>query len=394
MRPGGYVLDGSSVPPWWSECAWLASPVPGAEVTAHDALLSGGPADESGCRTGPNRRRAAGLPRRQVPHCRHPRPARRCPLRPAGVPGCRREAVRPLLCVAGWHAAGGGEAAPVVRAAAELELFHAFCLIHDDVMDRAATRRGQPRGTPSGAEGRKRAGDERARAWLGTCSAILAGDMALARSEELLDSAGQLTCRRTALRHVVEAMREEVMYGQHLDLLAPFSPATDLDTALRVIRGKTAKYTIERPLHAGAVLAGANEPLLASLSAYALLLGEAFQLRDDLLGGFGHPRRTGKPVLDDLREGKHTVLLALACQRADPTQHRLLRRLVGDPALGEDGAAHIRDVLEATEARATVENMIVARSTQALAALGAAPCPPATTAALRRIVARTTERTA
>ncbi|QCX82598.1 All-trans-nonaprenyl-diphosphate synthase (geranyl-diphosphate specific) (plasmid) [Streptomyces sp. YIM 121038] len=300
--------------------------------------------------------------------------------------------LRPLLCVLGWHAAGGrGKTGPIVRTAAALELFHAFCLTHDDIMDRSATRRGQSTVHRTLAT-RHPDPDSRAAAWWGTCGAILAGDMALAWCEELLDSAEPPPACRTALRQVLAAMRQEVIYGQYLDLLAPLGPATDLNTALRVIRYKRAKYTVERPLHTGAVLAGADEVLLESLSRFALPLGEAFQLRDDLLGVFGNPQQTGKPVLDDLREGKHTVLLALAAQRATGAQQTLLTHLVGDPGLDETSAARIQDVLKATGARTTVESMIAARYEQALTALEGTPLPPAAIVTLRRIAALAVER--
>lgn len=302
--------------------------------------------------------------------------------------------LRPLLCLVGWHAAGGhGETSPVVRTAAALELFHAFCLIHDDVMDRSAARRGHPT-VHHALAGQHPAPDSDGAAWWGICGAVLTGDMALAWCEELLDGAGHPPARRTAVRDVLTAMRQEVIYGQYLDLYAPLAPAADLDAALRVIRYKTAKYTVERPLHTGAVLAGADQPLLESLSRIALPLGEAFQLVDDLLGVFGNPEQTGKPVLDDLREGKHTVLLALAARRATGAQQALLAQLVGDPTLDESGAARIRDVLEATGARSSVESMIAARYEQALAALDNAALAPAATVALRRIAALAVERTA
>ncbi|WDO11232.1 polyprenyl synthetase family protein (plasmid) [Streptomyces murinus] len=296
--------------------------------------------------------------------------------------------LRPLLCVLGWHAAGGsGDDAAVIRTAAALEMFHAFCLIHDDIMDNSTTRRGQPTVHRSLAN---RHGHDH----LGTSAAILIGDMALAWSDELLHCAGHPPHRLVALRRVIDAMRQEVIYGQYLDLMTPLGPITDKEAALQVIRFKTAKYTCERPLHCGATLADADPELRTALSRYALPLGEAFQLRDDILGVYGRPDTTGKPVLDDLREGKHTVLVALAAQRADTTQRRLLDTLLGAEDLDFDGAARIRAVLDATGARDTVEDMIATRHEQALAALDIAPCPPPAVAALRHIAAQVVERTA
>ncbi|MEV3855313.1 polyprenyl synthetase family protein [Streptomyces sp. NPDC050095] len=295
--------------------------------------------------------------------------------------------LRPLLCVLGWHAADGhGDDTAVIRTAAALEMFHAFCLIHDDIMDNSATRRGRP-------TVHRHLAARRGNGQLGTSAAILIGDMALTWSDELLHSAGHPPHRHAALRRVIDVMRQEVIYGQYLDLMTPLGPITDQEAALQVIRFKTAKYTVERPLHCGAALADAEVDLHTALSRYALPLGEAFQLRDDILGVYGHPDDTGKSVLDDLREGKHTVLLALAAQRADTAQRKLLDSLVGNQDLDHDGAARIRTVLDATGARATVEDMITTRHAQALTALDAAPCPQPAAAALRHIAHRAVERT-
>ncbi|MFE0042665.1 polyprenyl synthetase family protein [Streptomyces albireticuli] len=226
------------------------------------------------------------------------------------------------------------------------------------------------------------------------CGAILTGDAALAWCDELLGSAAFAPARRTALQRIICAMRDEVIHGQYLDLRAAHAPDADVETALQVIRYKTAKYTIERPLHAGAATVGAAPALLNTLSRFALPLGEAFQLRDDLLGVFGNPRTTGKPVLDDLREGKRTVLLALGAQRATGAQQALLNDLVGDPTLDHAGALRIREVLETTGARATVEAMIEKRYEQALDTLDDAALPPPAAVTLRHLAALAVKRTA
>lgn len=286
--------------------------------------------------------------------------------------------IRPLLCVLGWHAAkGGGNDSAALRMGAALEMFHAFALIHDDVMDHSDTRRGQPTVHKSLAAHHSPDRTPAAAAEIGAGAAILTGDLALIWSDELLrgHDSGLDQSQRERVLPLIDVMRTEVMYGQYLDLTATGRPTADVERALAIIRYKTAKYTCERPLHIGAALAGADESLLARLSAFALPLGEAFQLRDDLLGTFGHPDTTGKPVLDDLREGKHTVLIALTLQNADATQTRLLRTLYGNPHLGEEHAATLRALIESTGAARAVEEMIQARYQQAQAALAAANLP-------------------
>ncbi|MFD9010386.1 polyprenyl synthetase family protein [Streptomyces sp. NPDC059552] len=300
--------------------------------------------------------------------------------------------IRPLLSVVGWQAAGGlGDRRPVLGAAAALEMFHVFALIHDDVMDASPTRRGRP-SVHEALTARYQDRPDPAR--LGASAAILVGDLAMAWSDELLHTAGLTSAQLTAALSVVAAMRTELMYGQYLDLLATGRPTADSTAALRIARFKSAKYTIERPLHLGAVLAGAGEDLCSALTAFAVPLGEAFQLRDDLLGVFGDPACTGKPALSDLREGKHTVLVALALQGATGTDRRLLETLLGDSDLDIEGAARICGVLESSGARAAVEELIASRHRQALQALDACGLPAAAAAALRSIASAATERTA
>jgi geranylgeranyl diphosphate synthase type I len=295
--------------------------------------------------------------------------------------------IRPVLCVLGWQAAGGrGEAAHVFRWAASLELFHLFALIHDDVMDDSATRRGRPTvhrvmaaRHPDGVGG---AAADR----FGRNSAILIGDLALVWAEEMLHAGPQLAASRTAVaRRLVDVMRAEVMAGQYLDLAATGRAGCGVSEVLRIARLKTAKYTVERPLQIGAALGGGADVLLRHCSAFAMPLGEAFQLRDDLLGVFGDPLRSGKPVLDDLREGKSTIVLAVAHQRATPGQRDTLRALVGQPNLDEDGAARVRQILTDLQVPQAVEEMIWTRYRQALHALDQAPFTPPAAASLRTI---------
>jgi geranylgeranyl diphosphate synthase type I len=305
------------------------------------------------------------------------------------APGKR---IRPLLCVLGWHAAGGGDGEETLwRTAAGLEVFHAFALIHDDIIDGSPTRRGRP------SAHRAFAARHRARPdadTFGIHAAILLGDLALVCSDALMHTVALSTRQRDTVLPLLDAMRGEVLLGQHMDLMATGRPTDNVDEAMTIARLKTAKYTIERPLHLGAALAGADRDLLALCSAYALPLGEAFQMRDDLLGVFGDPALTGKPVLEDLRAGKATVLMALAAQRATPAQRRTLDTLVGRADLDDDAAARIRHILEHTGARDTVETMITERYEQAMAALDSGRLNAPTAAALRQIAARAVTRAA
>ncbi|MET9083164.1 polyprenyl synthetase family protein [Streptomyces sp. NPDC004237] len=307
----------------------------------------------------------------------------------------RGKRLRAQLCVTGWHAAGGNrETAGIATAAsAALELFQASALIHDDVMDASDTRRGRPSAHRALSAAYTACGGRSSRSDThGLNAAVLLGDLALMWSDELLRDQVEPAALARALP-VMAVMRSELVYGQYLDLLSTDHQLSgDVEAALRVVRYKTAKYTVERPLHIGAALAGGGTEVLDACSAFAIPLGEAFQLRDDLLGVFGDPAQTGKPVGDDLREGKSTVLLALAVQQADEDERHVLRTLVGRPDLAEEDILHVRAILEATGARERVEEMIAARRSAAVTALDQAPIPADTVGALHEIARIATAR--
>lgn len=291
--------------------------------------------------------------------------------------------IRPLLCALGWLAGGVDATVPaaVLRAAAALELFHASVLIHDDIIDNSNSRRDRP--TVHRALGRQHF-DRRDPARFGADAAIILGDLAMVWSAELLHTAQLSTAQLVAALGVLDAMRADVMYGQYLDLFSTGYPTSDVDRALRIIRYKTVAYTCEHPLHLGAALADSGSDIRNALTAYARPLGEAFQLRDDLLGVYGDPARTGKSNLDDLRDGKHTALVALALRHAAPDDAAQLRTLIGNPDLDEPSAARCREILTAT-AKPRVEEMINARWNRAQLALNRAPFPEAVTHALRQV---------
>jgi geranylgeranyl diphosphate synthase type I len=165
-----------------------------------------------------------------------------------------------------------------------------------------------------------------------------------------------------------------VIAGQYLDLVSGVGEGTAAG-ALTVIRMKSARYTVTRPLQIGAALAGADDETLAAFTSFGDPLGDAFQLRDDVLGVFGDPAVTGKSVLDDLREGKRTVMMAYARDRATREQAARIRELLGSPGLDEDGAAELRRIIVDTGARERTEKLIESRLSTAVSALAVAPVP-------------------
>ncbi len=278
--------------------------------------------------------------------------------------------LRPMFAYCGWRCSRtGGHDDAMVTAAASLELLHGCALIHDDVMDGSGTRRGRPSVHAAFAamhvSGRF-TGDQRV---FGTAAAIVVGDLLLSWADAMFAGAAFDADAAARARHVYDDMRQQVMAGQYLDVLVQARGAFSVEDALRVAKYKTSKYTVEGPLQFGAAAAGAPPDIVDAISAYGLPLGEAFQLRDDILGVFGNPDHTGKPSGDDLREGKQTMLVALAMQEADEAQAALLRAGLGDRTLGEDKVAQICDVLVATGALARVEARIAERTKQARSAL-------------------------
>ncbi len=297
--------------------------------------------------------------------------------------------MRPGFCFWGALGAGGEDTDELVVAASALELFQACAIVHDDVMDGSDTRRGKP------AVHRAFSSHHKSQGWYGDAdafgagAAILIGDLALSWADEMLLSSG--LANPTAMR-VFSQMRTDVVGGQYLDLLSQASGTTTVEAALRVAHWKAAKYTIERPLHLGAAIADAEPAVYASYTAYGLPLGEAFQLRDDLLGVFGDPSVTGKPAGDDLREGKRTALVATALEHATEAQTSVVRRHLGDPALDDVGVATLREVLIDTGAVERVEVMIAERLELALAALEHAPITQESTDVLRQLATAATAR--
>ena len=277
--------------------------------------------------------------------------------------------LRPAFAYWGYRGAGGADSEQVVAAVSALELVQASALIHDDLMDRSDTRRGEPAMHRRFAVMHTKAGWRGAGDSFGDSAAVLLGDMALVWSDELLHSSGLEPADLARARLVFDEMRTEVTAGQYLDVLTVVTDDMLTERAGKVARYKSAKYTVERPLMLGAALAGAPGPLMAAYSRYGLPLGEAFQLRDDVLGVFGDPVRTGKPAGDDLREGKRTYLVAAAHAALPAAGRAELESRLGDPALDEAGVGRLRALIRDSGALARTEERITALTGTALQAL-------------------------
>ncbi|WP_197321998.1 polyprenyl synthetase family protein [Saccharomonospora sp. NB11] len=309
--------------------------------------------------------------------------------------------LRPTFAWWGWRGAGGDpdsdEAQGVLRAAASLELIQACALVHDDVIDSSDSRRGAPTVHVAFAAQHRQQG------WLGSsesfgwAAAVLIGDLALAWADDMFADCGLPAARMAAARPAWRAMRTEVLAGQYLDVHTQATGDASVEAALRVDRLKTAAYTVQRPLHLGAALAGAEQPLIDALLDFGGDLGVAFQLRDDLLGVFGDPSVTGKPAGDDLREGKRTLLLALGLAYAEQQgrvgEHKVIADAVGDPRLTDAEVDDVRQALVDVGAVAEVERRIEEMTGNALASLERAALAEPAAHQLAELADRATRRT-
>jgi geranylgeranyl diphosphate synthase type I len=279
----------------------------------------------------------------------------------------------------------------LLRACASLELLHASALVHDDYMDASDVRRGRP------ATHRAFEALHRERGWsaspeqYGAAAAILLGDLLLSWSDEMLRTCGLPPERVIDALGYFDLTRSEVVTGQFLDVSAQARGSADVDTAMTVLRYKSAKYSIERPLHIGASLAGASPGQIGQLSRFGLPLGEAFQLRDDLLGVFGDPSVTGKPAGDDLIEGKRTVLVALALDALPSADAKVLDAALGTP-LASDEVAHLCALIDSSGARMQVEEVISELTDRSLKALAAADVHERARGVLEGLAAEATQR--
>jgi geranylgeranyl diphosphate synthase type I len=266
--------------------------------------------------------------------------------------------LRPLFAYAGFAAAGGKLEKSATRAMAALELLQACALIHDDLMDGSDTRRGKPSIHRHFESVHVQEQLDGFAPQYGLSAAVLLGDLALVWSDQMLNTAGLTTEQYARVMPFYNEMRVELMAGQFLDIHEQTQKDTSVDRSMKIARYKSGKYTIERPLHLGAAMTSSSKDVTDALSAYGLPLGEAFQLRDDLLGVFGDPSVTGKPAGDDLREGKRTVLIAMTNERQSESQREIARKYFGKPDIDAEGVAILQEIIESTGARAELEATI------------------------------------
>lgn len=270
--------------------------------------------------------------------------------------------LRPAFCYLGYRASGGKALdTQILDAGCALELLHTFALVHDDFMDKAETRRGLPtvhKFLEKVYTEAKYQGDIQ---HFSESVAILAGDFAFAYADRFARG------MPSHCLNIYDLLKVELFAGQQMDLDAVHRHTITKEHISLIAQYKSGKYTIERPVHLGALLVDENAPL-DSWTAFGKPLGEAFQLRDDILGVFGDAEQTGKPVGDDIREGKFTLLIAEAIENADEESLELLHRR-GHNDITQQEISDIIALIEDIGSRQRVEERIDDLYNQAIGAL-------------------------
>ncbi|AZH78918.1 geranylgeranyl pyrophosphate synthase [Microbacterium sp. Y-01] len=313
--------------------------------------------------------------------------------------------LRARFCHAGWRAVArfrdrtATETDALWDVCTALEIFQSAALVHDDLIDNSDTRRGRP------AAHRALEGSHRSAGWsgdpeaFGRAAAVLLGDLLVAWSDDLLESALDGHPHARVVRSEYARMRRDVTTGQFLDIAEESAWSVNdgqshAERALRVASLKSARYSIEQPLILGGSLSGADDDQLSALRRFGHPIGMAFQLRDDVLGVFGDAAVTGKPAGDDLREGKRTVLIALTRQSLDPSARNLLDEMLGDPDLTPQQVSFLQATITDSGALDRVESLIAEYAREADRALTGARLDNAAVGELRELARAATVRSA
>ena len=299
--------------------------------------------------------------------------------------------LRSTFMYLGWLC-GAAPSEAALRASASLELVHAFALLQDDVMDGSAERRGRPSAHLQFARWHRERGLSGSACRFGESSAILLGDLCLIWAERMLRESGVESRRLQRAWPRYDAMRVELAVGQFADLTSDVRRMPSLETVLDVARRKSGNYTVRRPLEIGAAMSDCDDRTLARLGRYGTAIGEAFQLRDDVLGVFGSPATTGKPCGGDLRDRKATSVVVSAYQTADAGTRKELTELMTSEDLDDRAIDRCKQLIVATGAVQVIEEMIDDRVECARDALSDMAIDEPVRAALAHMAAACTDR--
>jgi geranylgeranyl diphosphate synthase type I len=300
--------------------------------------------------------------------------------------------LRSTFMYLGWLA-GAQDSDEALFASAGLELLHAFALLQDDVMDAALSRRGRPAAHIQFSQWHRNRQLSGPAGRFGESAAILLGDLCLIWAEQMLRECGIDHRRLQQAWPRYDAMRTELALGQFADLASDIRDLPSMDTVLEIARRKSGNYTVRRPLEIGAAMSGCSDRTVSGLGRYGEAVGEAFQLRDDLLGVFGAETVTGKPSGQDLIERKATSVVIAAHDLADPPTRRQLTELMNTGDLDDNAVERWRTLIVTTGAVQRIEDMISSRVSSALNELDDLRVGEPVRAGLANMAAVCTERT-
>jgi geranylgeranyl diphosphate synthase type I len=278
--------------------------------------------------------------------------------------------IRPALVYYGYLACGGRDGKKIVEASMGIELTHSYLLIHDDIVDRDAMRHGIPTVHEKYKKIGRRISFRKNEEHFGNSMAILTGDMASAMANEIIFNS------RFKPETILRALNklQEIVYtivpGEMLDVVMEMRGTTTEKEVLKMYEGKTSSYSFEGPLHLGCLLAGKkDEEKLKNFSAYALPVGVAFQIRDDIIGLFGNEKKIGKPVGSDVIEGKQTLLVVKAKELGNKKQKEIIKKYLGKKDFKKQELEEFRQVIVESGALEYAENLadrLVAKALEAL----------------------------
>lgn len=253
--------------------------------------------------------------------------------------------IRPVLTIVGYKAFNTHNEKEIIKAAISVELMQAFLLIHDDIMDQDELRRGMPTFHKVYENKFKLNKDHK---HIGNSMAILAGDILAAMSLQPILTSGFPLSRRLEAASRFNNVILSTCYGQVLDIVSGYDSAFSSSDLRKVHMLKTAAYTLECPLQIGAILAGASDKDIGSISEFAIPLGQAFQIQDDIIGLFGDQKKIGKPVASDLKEGKKTLLILKALEKANKSEKQVILKSLGKKSLSRSEIDSVRDIIIST----------------------------------------------
>ncbi len=265
--------------------------------------------------------------------------------------------LRPALMYYGYSAVNGKEKNKIIRTAVSVELIHIFLLIHDDIIDKDNKRHNTDTINFRYQKlGRKLFPKEDSEHF-GNSMGIIVGDMVSALGNQVIfNSEFRPELVMNALSKLQSVVSMTVV-GEAQDLYIGYKGQASEKEILEMYKNKTAKYTVESPLHLGAILGGADDKTLESLSRLSIPIGIAFQIQDDILGVFGSEKKIGKPVGSDIQEGKQTILVSKAMENSKRAQKKSLKNILGKDDLTVQDIDNFRVIIKETGSLAYAQNM-------------------------------------